>query len=173
MHNLTGKKIVMIIPHKDFRDPELLEPKKILENYGAKVTLASSTLNPCRGAEGNIVKPEILVDNLKVANYDAIAFIGGPGTGEYFENKRAHLIAKETAAVEKILAAICAGPIILANAGVLKNKRATVTPSGKDVLKAKDAIYTGELITVDGNIITANGPQAARDFGEAIAKALA
>ncbi|MDD5086856.1 MAG: DJ-1/PfpI family protein, partial [Candidatus Nanoarchaeia archaeon] len=72
----------------------------------------------------------------------------------------------------KITAAICIAPVILANAGVLDGKKATVFPSGKDDIMVRGADYTGEQVTQDGKVITANGPAAARSFGEAIVKEL-
>ena len=81
-------------------------------------------------------------------------------------------IAQQAVEQNKILGAICIAPSILANAGVLKNKKATVYPSESSNLKTKGAIYTTEDVTRDGNIITANGPAAAQDFAETITQAL-
>ena len=44
---LTGKKVLMVIPHTQFRDEEFFEPKKILESEGAAVTVASSAVRTC------------------------------------------------------------------------------------------------------------------------------
>jgi protease I len=71
-----------------------------------------------------------------------------------------------------ILAAICAAPSILANAGLLKGKTATSFPDEGENLKAKGANFTGQGLEIDGRIITADGPAHAKQFGEAIVKAL-
>jgi protease I len=86
----------------------------------------------------------------------------------YFDDPVAQNIAKEAVRENKILAAICIAPVILANAGVLRNKKATVFPSEKETLINAGAQYTGKDVEVDGNIITASGPQAAEKFAATI-----
>lgn len=63
-------------------------------------------------------------------------------------------------------------PGILANAGVLKGKKATVFPSEEDTLANGGALRTRQNVVVDGKIVTAPGPQAAQEFAEALAKLL-
>ena len=171
--NLSGLKVVMIIAEKDFRDEELQKPKEILEKYGAKVIIASSTTNIATGMLGMKIKPDILINEIKVEEYDAIIFVGGSGASQYWNDPIAHSIAKEAIKKDKILCAICIAPVTLANAGVLQGKKATVWPSEAERIKNMGAIYTGANVEIDGKIITANGPAAAEEFGEAIAKALA
>ena len=172
MAKLKGKKAVMVIAEKNFRDEELFEPKKILEAEGVKVIVASTSFNTARGMLGGKVKPDMLLSEIKVDDYDAIIFVGGSGASQYWNDSLAHNIAKEAVEKNKVLGAICIAPVTLANAGVLTGKKATVWPSEKGKIEAKGAIYTGESVQIEGKIITAEGPQAARRFGEAIAKAL-
>ncbi|MEK7136703.1 MAG: DJ-1/PfpI family protein, partial [Patescibacteria group bacterium] len=79
-----------------------------------------------------------------------------------------------------MLGAICIAPTILARAGVLRGKKATVwdpstgsgqvaLPTPSQVLRECGAQYTGEAVTVDGKIVTANGPAAAEEFGRRLA----
>ena len=172
MAKLKGKKAVMIIAEKNFRDEELFEPKKILEAEGVKVIVASTSFNIARGMLGGKVKPDMLLSEIKVDDYDAIIFVGGSGASQYWNDSLAHNIAKEAVEKNKVLGAICIAPVTLANAGVLTGKKATVWPSERGKIEARGAIYTGESVQIEGRIITAEGPQAARKFGEAIAKAL-
>jgi protease I len=169
---LGGKKVVMIIARKDFRDEELFRPKEILEKAGAKVAVASSSLEPARGMLGGTAKPDLLVKDIRVSEYDAVVFVGGVGAREYWEDEKAQEIARGAAEERKVVAAICLGPVTLANAGVLEGKKATVWESEAGRLKAKGAIYTGRKVETDGRIITANGPQSAEEFGRALVKAL-
>jgi protease I len=60
----------------------------------------------------------------------------------------------------------------LANAGLLKGVKATCYPSQEANLKDKGAHFTGLAVERDGLIITADGPKAAKAFGEKIAEAL-
>jgi len=165
-------KAVMIIASSDFRDEELFDTKEVLEKGGVEVTIASSSLSPSRGMLGKIANPQILFGNIKVPDYGAVIFVGGGGASEYWDNATAHTIARETVSSGKILGAICIAPVTLANAGVLKGKKATVWPSeGKKLLK-DGANYTGKDVQIDSNIVTANGPKAAKKFGKTILRLL-
>jgi len=172
MVSIAGKKVLFIIASNNFRDEEFFEPKQVIEAKGGIITIASSSLNISGGVRGATVKPDVLLSEAKAADYDAIVFVGGGGSSEYWDNHTAHQLAKESVALGKVVSAICIAPITLANARLLNGKKATVFPSGTERLKAKGAIYTGAGVEVDGGIITANGPQSATKFGEAIVTAL-
>lgn len=173
MPRIDGKKILMIVANNKFRDEELQKPQKIFVKQGAEVTIASSSLKTATGMFGAKAKPDILIDDVKVEDYDAIVFVGGSGASEYWNNPTAHNIAKEAVESNKILCAICIAPVTLANAGVLDGKNATVWSSEASKLRASGVNYTGKDVEVDGNIITGNGPKAAKKFGKTIVEALA
>jgi len=173
MPDITGRKVVMIIASNNFRDEEYEEPRKLLDAAGASVTVASSSLDTAAGMLGARVKPDILITDVSVADYDAVVFVGGAGAREYFDNPTAQSIAKDAVAQGKLLAAICIAPSTLANAGVLKDKTATSYPSEKKNLEAKGATHTGRGVEIDGDIITADGPGSAVDFGRSLVEALA
>jgi len=167
-----GKKAVLIIAHKNFRDEEFLRPKEILEKNGVEVTVASSAMGPARGMLGVVVEPDMLVGDINVSDYDAVVFIGGSGSSEFFDNQTAHSIAQQAAASGKLLGAICIAPSTLANAEILVGRRATSYPSEEGNLKSKGAIFTGTGVETDGKIITADGPSSAEQFGQALIDAL-
>jgi len=170
---LAGKKVVMIIASQKFRDEELAEPRAVLSEQGATVTLASSSLTEATGMLGAEAKADVLVEQVKTADYDAIVFVGGSGASEYFTDPKAHELCKSAVAEGKLLCAICIAPGTLANAGVLEGKRATIWKGTAELLKKSGATYTGKDVEIDGKIITAAGPEAAGSFGRAIADALA
>jgi protease I len=172
MAGIDSKKVVMIIASKNFRDEELQKPMSILKKQGAKITIASSSLEVATGMLGMKVTPDILIKDVNVASYDAVIFVGGVGAAEYWDDPVAHNIAREAVRQNKILCAICIAPVTLANAGALKGKKATVWKSEKDRIEAKGAIYTGTNVHIDGRIITADSPASAEKFGEVIVKAL-
>ncbi|MFH0948581.1 MAG: DJ-1/PfpI family protein [Elusimicrobiota bacterium] len=169
-----GGKVVMIIAKNEFRDEEYLQPKEILTKSKVEVVTVSSSTGTAKGMLGAIVNVDITINEVDAKNYDAVIFIGGGGASEYFDNKQAHKIAVDTINNKKILAAICIAPVTLAKAGVLKGKKATVFPSGLgiDEIKKYGGTYTGKKVEVDGNIVTAYGPEAAKQFGEKILELL-
>jgi protease I len=167
-----AKMIAMIIAFEMFRDEEYAEPKAVLEKAGYQITTASSKLGEATGRFGMKAKVDITLDQLKVADYDAVLFVGGPGSHGYYQDPLAHRIAQDTVKQGKVLGAICAAPGILANAGVLKGKKATVHEGDIDTVVKGGANYTGKGVEIDGKIITATGPSTAKAWGEAIVKAL-
>lgn len=172
MQSAKGKKAVMIIASNNFRDEELLKPKEVLEKNGVAVTVSSSSLKESTGMLGAKVKPDILLTDIRVADYDAVIFVGGSGANEYWDNPTAHKIANDANNAKKIVGAICIAPVTLAKSGLLKNKKATTYSSTVEDIKSCGANYTGADVERDGNIITASGPAAAQKFGETIVKAL-
>ena len=172
-----GKKVLMIIAPKNFRDEELLHPKQELEKAGIEVIIASKTLGLAKGMFGATVRPDLTLGEVRVRDYDAVVFVGGIGSSVYFDIKEAHSIANEAYGLGKKVCAICIAPVTLANAGLLKGKRATVWSSPTDdsyvrMIEAKGAKFTDKPVEVDGDIITARGPEAAREFGRILVREL-
>lgn len=166
-----GKKIMkvaMIIAKNGFRDEEYFQPKEVLTQAGITVDTFSSSTGTAKGMLGATVKVDKTIDELNVDNYDGIIFVGGVGSSEYWDSAKAHKIAQDVVAKNKVLAAICIAPVTLAKAGVLKGKKATVFSSEVSQLKSYGANYTGKDVEVDGKIVTAAGPHAAKQFGEKI-----
>lgn len=190
--NLSDKKILMVIAYRDFRDEEYFVPREILqrpsvvrqpadeggEKESMEIKVASSEKGMALGVSGGEVDVDLELAEVNVDEFDAIVFVGGPGAHNYIENSECHRIAKQAVEKNKVLGAICIAPAILAKAGVLSGKKATVWSSIMDksavkILEDNGAKYQGDNIVIDGKIITANGPAAAEEFGQAIVKELA
>jgi len=166
-------KAVIIVAYQDFKDEECFIPKKILEESGVEIKIVSDKLGTAIGVSGGELKVDIQLSDLDISEFDAVVFIGGPGALEHLDNENSYKIIRDTMVINKILAAICISPIILVKAGVLKNKKATVWTSEMDkrpqrALEEYSAKYINKDVVVDGNIITANGPNAAEEFGKTI-----
>jgi protease I len=175
--NTLNKKIAIIVAFRDFRDEEYFMPKEILEEVGFEVKTASNKKGRALGADGGEVDINLLVSEINPADFSALVFIGGPGCLRALDNEESYKVARETVAKNKVLAAICISPVVLAKAGVLKSKKATVWSSPMDrssikILEDNKAEYLPEPVVVDGKIITASGPVAAREFGEKIVEGL-
>jgi protease I len=172
---LANLNVLMIIAPKDFRDEELLEPKKLLEDSGANVTIASTELTEAQGMLGAKVKPDILIDNVNASSFAAAIVVGGMGSPEYlWNNKKIHSILQELYKANKVVAGICLSGAVLAKAQVLKGKKATVwaTDESLQALSEGQATYLKEHVVEDGNIITADGPEAAEKFGTTLINAI-
>jgi protease I len=167
------QKVLFVIAHRDFRDEEFREPKAVLEKAGFTVTVASSGTGVATGMLGMRYTPDLLLSEAKAGEYEAVVFIGGAGAKEYWEDAQAHAIAREAVSSGKVVGAICIAPVTLANAGLLKGKKAAVFPSVAASLTAKGAQCTGKKVERDGLLITASGPEAAKEFGSTLSEALA
>jgi len=168
----TGaKRAALIVASQNFRDEEFFETKRALDAAGVQTVIASTRIGIIRGMLG-IAEANILVGQLRVEDYDAIIFIGGPGAIEYAVNPAALNLAREAWRQRKILAAIDTAPTILANAGVLTGVRATSFLSERNRLIQAGAVYTGIPVEQDRLIITGSGPMASIQFGRAVADAL-
>ncbi|MBI3618425.1 DJ-1/PfpI family protein, partial [Candidatus Peregrinibacteria bacterium] len=155
-----------------FQDIELEGTRRGLLDAGFDIALASHDASECIGKFGAKERAKLSLRDVHVKDFDRIAFIGGPGARTLIDSKNAHRIARETVEAKKPLGAICIAPMILASAGVLRGKHATVwNEDGGQAgfLRAQGAVYEARSVVRDGLILTANGPAASEEFGHAFA----
>ena len=172
------KKILMIIPPENYRDEELDIPKEYFEGEGLSVVIASTKKGECHSMFGKRMEAELSMKDVDVNDYVAIVFVGGGGTPLVRSEEESTKIAREGVAAGKVIGAICWAPTILAKAGVLDGKNATVWHGNDaeygmktdDVLKKFGATVGSEGLVVDGKIVTADGPANAKGFAKAIVK---
>jgi protease I len=164
--------VVMVIAPTVFRDEEYAVPKALLESRGATVVTASVAPGECVGRFGLKAQATISVADAATRTWDAVIFVGGGGARVFFDDDAAHALASAQAQSPGVLAAICIAPSTLAHAGLLGGVRATAFSSQEDDLREHGALWTGDSVTVDGRIITGNGPEAAEEFAETVARAL-
>ncbi len=169
-------KIAYLIADKNFRDEEYFMPREILEENDLQIISFSFEGGAAIGSEGGEVDC-LAFDKLIADDFDAILVAGGAGALKYLDNQSVYDALKEFNEENKLVAAICIAPVILANSGVLKNKKATVWSSDMDksaikMLEKSRARYLGGTVVCDGNIITANGPAAAEEFAEKVVEEL-
>ena len=173
---LDGKKVLMVIPHTQFRDEEFFEPKKILEDEGAKVVVASTSVRTCRGMKGGTVQSDLAIADAKADEYAGLVLCGGSSVPDVFWNdKKLQELAVAMATAGKVIAAICLSTVVLAKAKLLADREATVyfLPEAIEELKAAGAKYVPETLLIHNNIILAEGPPDSQRFGQAIRSALA
>ncbi|MCK5027500.1 MAG: DJ-1/PfpI family protein [Candidatus Pacebacteria bacterium] len=168
-----NKKIVLIIAFKDFRDEEYFIPIQSFNSAGFETVTASTSLGTAFGAYGGEANVDTLIEDLDAKKFDAIVFVGGGGSIKHLNDPQFHTVAKKAIEYNKILGAICFAPAILAKAGVLSGRKATVWSSPMDrstikILQENGVEYINNNVVADGNIITANGPDAAEKFSKEI-----
>ena len=169
-----SKSALVIIAPEGFQDIELKGTRDGLAAAGFTIVLGSTRTGPCTGKFGGEEVSEIALPDVLVSDYDRIVFIGGPGARKLWDDGDAQAVAQDAVEAGKPLGAICIAPGILARAGVLKEKKATIwneDGAQEAVLQKAGAIFTDEPVTKDGLIVTANGPEAAEEFGRAFAAA--
>jgi SagB-type dehydrogenase family enzyme len=166
------KRAVLVVPSANFRDEELFETQRVLTKADIETVIASSKIGPVQGVLGGLAASEVSLDRVRVEDFDAVVFIGGPGAADYFTNPAALGIAREAAARRRVIAAISTAPGILANAGVLRGVRATGLITQRELMQKGQAQYTGAGVERDGLIITGSDPSVVVPFAQAIAGAL-
>jgi protease I len=173
---LDGKKVLMVIPHTQFRDEEFFEPKKILEEDGAQVVTASTTARTCRGIKGGVAQADVAIADAKADDYAGVVVCGGSSVPGFFWNdKKLQELVAAMAAAGKVVAAICLSTVVLAKAKLLAGREATVywLPEAIEELKTAGARYVPQTLLIHDNIILAEGPPDSQRFGQAIRSALA
>ncbi len=168
---IMSSKALLIISSTGYQPMEYGATKAVLEQSGIKVATGSDKLGKAKAVDGTTTEAEVKVNEVNINDYSALFFIGGPGALASLDNGDSYNLLRAWQASGKPFGAICISPRILAKAGVLKNKKATGWDGdGKlsEVFNEFGVEYVRENVVVDGNVITANGPLAAEEFGRKI-----
>ena len=137
----------------------------LLVRAGIEVTTAGLDEQPVVASRGITILPDTQLQKVQDIQFDMIVLPGGlPGADHLRDNKIIQTMLKKHAAANKYIAAICAAPKVLAQAGLLENKCATAYPGVLDSLGLKNIKVKNTAIEIDGNIITSRGPGTAMDF---------
>ena len=171
-----AKKALLVVAQTDFQPVEYGDTRAELENAGVSVDVASFEVGEAVGADGSKINVDVAIKDANTNDYDAVVLIGGPGASKQLVgNQDVISLVQSADNNEKIVAAICISPVVLAQARLLKDRKATVwNGDGKqeEILSAAGADYVEQDVVVDSRIVTANGPGAAKEFGQTIAKML-
>lgn len=173
--DLSTKQILMVVAPENFRDEEFFEPQAVFERAGAVVVVASTRAGRAQGSQGGTVEVARTLAEVRAADYDAIVVVGGNGTPAHlWGDETLHALVREAAAAGKVLGAICLAGVVLARAGILSGRRATVYMTRESLLEYQQAGVRAsrDPIVVDERVVTAIGPHVAREFGEAVAAQL-
>lgn len=170
-------KRILIIATDGFEQSELMEPKKLLEEAGAEVTVASLDDGEIKGWKdknwGDSVKVDLTVDEVAEGDYDALLLPGGQMNPDILRmNDTVIDLIKQFDGANKPIAAICHAPWLLVEAGIVEGKTVTGWPSIRTDLKNAGAKVVDEPAAVDGNLITSRNPGDIPAFTSTLMSAL-
>ncbi len=161
-------KRVLCILENGFEEIETITPVDLLRRAGAEVILAATTTGQITGKSGIKIIPDALLADVIHQPFDALLLPGGPAVMELRKNQQVLTLIQNFHKEGKPIAAICAAPLLLHDAGLLENKNFTAHSSTTSELPNN----SNERITLDGNLLTSRGAGTSLDFGLALIELL-
>ena len=156
---------VLLFVENGFEDRELIYPYYRFQEAGYKVDVvgprARVTYN---GEHGLRMESNLSPNDVNIDDYVALIIPGGRAPDRMRTNKGLINLTKEASQKEKVIAAICHGPQLLIEAGVVKGKKATCYVSVSSDLKNAGGIYLDKSVVVDGNLVTSRFPADLPNF---------
>ncbi|NDP49130.1 MAG: DJ-1/PfpI family protein [Sulfuriferula multivorans] len=135
----------------------------LLRRAGINVVVAGLKPGIVTASRGVQLKPDVTLDVALQQEYDMVVLPGGmPGAANLKDDARMIALLKKMAAAGKYTAAICAAPMVLAEAGLLDGKQATSYPGFLDAIQG--VTLSAAAVVQDGNVLTSRGPGTAMDF---------
>ena len=156
-----------------FEEIEATTVVDVLRRCGVVVVVAGIEPQVIEGAHGMKFVSDISIDEVNVDNFEAVICPGGnPGYLNLRKDSRVLAIIKEAFDSNKLVAAICAAPAVLAKAGILRGRKCTIYPGMEAELEKGGGKPQKDLVVEDGNIITSQGPATALLFAFRVADRL-
>ncbi|MBO6101643.1 MAG: DJ-1/PfpI family protein [Opitutales bacterium] len=159
-----------VIVFDNFEEIEALTPVDILKRAGASVEMLSASAGTAvSGRSGIKIEANSLLKDRLFETFDAVVLSGGPGTYAVAENPELLEFLKRHFNIGKIVAAICAAPIVLQNAGILSGQKCTGHSS---IMERLGECASEEGVVVSGSVVTSRGAGTAMDFSLKLAEML-
>jgi protease I len=163
MNQLQGKKIAILV-EDGFEQVELLEPRKALDEAGAKTVVVSPRKDRVKGWNhtewGQEVKVDQPLDQARAEDFDGLLLPGGVMNPDHLRaNQKAVDFVKAFFAAGKPVAAICHGPWTLIEADVVRGRTITSYPSIRTDLRNAGARWVDQEVVVDNGLVTSRNPQ--------------
>ncbi len=165
---------VLIPLAEGFEEIEAVTVIDLLRRAGINVVTASLTQrHQVTGSRQIVLTADSLLDEVVEATFDMIVLPGGqPGTNNLKQDARISALLQKQRNTNQYIAAICAAPLVLANAKILNQHRATCYPGAINQEDWPEIALTDETVVVDDRIITSKGPGTAMDFALVIIEVL-
>lgn len=167
---LADKRVLIVVPPRDFDGHEYETTRKVLLAKGLNVTVACTTAGPRAGTSGIIANAQKALKDCKSYDYDAVVFIGGPGAKEMQNDKDVRKFAEDVK--YKVVGAFSAAVGVLAASEVVKDKRVTGDRTAAESVRRAHGTYTGQPLQTDGKLVTALDGRYAVHLSNALIEAL-
>jgi len=165
---------VLVPLAEGFEELEAVTVIDLLRRAGLEVISAGLTAGPVRASRGTVLVPDTTLDQVVHQDFDLVVLPGGlPGADHLNADPRLHGLLQRMHARKRFIAAICAAPRVLADAGLLEGRRATSFPGALDGTRLAGVNYQETAVAQDGHIITSRGPGTAMEFALALIELLA
>lgn len=162
-------KQALIILHSGFEEIEAVTPIDLLTRAGVKVVQAALAEKlEVTGKSGIVLQASHHLDDVVSEPFDAVILPGGPGIQDIRKHPIICKLFEHQKAANKIIGCICAAPLLLLDAGLVKDLRYTCFPGVRNELP--NALQ--DNVVQDGTIITSKGAGTATEFGLQLISAL-
>ena len=161
-NELKGKRIAILVAD-GFEQVEMTEPRKALDQAGAKTDLISPVKGQVQGwkhqDKGDKFPVDVPLDAADPNDYDALVLPGGVANPDQLRTiPKAVQFAKSFFDEDKPVAAICHGPWLLVEANVVANRNVTSWPSLQTDLRNAGANWTDQEVVEDSGLVTSRKP---------------
>ena len=168
---------VLIMATNRFEESELFGPREILTRKGASVVLASldgkEIMATVHDDPGRTITPDLTIAEARAEDYDALLLPGGVGNPDRLRTDAAAVaLIRAFDAAGKPIGAICHAPWLLAEADVLRGRRATAWPSIRTDIRNAGATVVDEAAVTDGHLVTSRKPDDVPAFTAALIAAI-
>ncbi|HEX5184409.1 MAG TPA: type 1 glutamine amidotransferase domain-containing protein [Allosphingosinicella sp.] len=168
MPEISDARILMIATD-GFEDSELLETRRLLEEKGADVTLASLKEGEIRGDKGRTARVDVTIGDVDADDFDALVLPGGVANPDKLRMDATVVeTVRDFARSGRPVGAICHGPWLLAEADLLDGRTVTSWPSIRTDLRNAGAEVVDREAVTDGNLVTSRKPDDIPAFVEAV-----
>jgi 4-methyl-5(b-hydroxyethyl)-thiazole monophosphate biosynthesis len=166
--NMSERKPRALLLFADgFEEIEAVAIVDVLRRAGVEVVTASPAGGAVCGAHAIRIEAERRFADVRAADFDALVLPGGSANAETLAtDPRAQALIQEARRLDKVVAAICAAPLALKAAGVIRGAKLTSFPSTAAAFAGEK--YLEERVVKDGRLVTSRGPGTANEFAHAL-----
>jgi len=168
------KRRVLCLLTDGIEEIETVTPVDLLRRAGIEVIMAALAARQVTGRSGIRIEADALLADIEASAFDLLLIPGGPGVSAMRADGRPTALARWFSEMQKPVAAICAAPLVLMDASLLRGRRFTAHESAREELEsAAHGVVLDDRVVIDGGFITSRGAGTAVDFGLAIIRTLA